>query len=254
MCQRGVLYSYCTAGKAFYVADAACIYDGGQFAVIALWGYLANKLYRHVYPPRRVLLVYGSHPVEAFLNKMYDRSDCFVIGEQIKFADNLKTVEEKALNYDGVVICDLPSKQRNEILKFCYAHSIRSYITPKISDIIIGSAESMHYFDTPLLLARNDGLSIEQVVIKRLMDIGVSFLMLLVCSPIFLITAAAIKIYDRGPVFFLSGEMYEGRKNIFYLQVSEHDCECGAERNIRSGNGKGSSDYTGRADNTKASD
>ncbi len=60
----------------------------GQFAVTALWGFLANKLYRHVYPPRRVLLVYGSHPVEAFLNKMYDRSDCFVIGEQIKFADN----------------------------------------------------------------------------------------------------------------------------------------------------------------------
>ena len=178
------------------------VMTAGQFAVTALWGFLANKLYRHVYPPRRVLLVYGSHPVEAFLNKMYDRSDCFVIGEQIKFADNLGTVEEKALCYDGVVICDLPSKQRNEILKFCYAHSIRSYVTPKISDIIIGSAESMHYFDTPLLLARNDGLSIEQVVIKRLMDIGVSFLMLLVCSPVFLITAAAIKIYDGGPVFF----------------------------------------------------
>ena len=91
---------------------------------------------------------------------------------------------------------------RNELLKFCYGRSIRVYSTPKISDIIIRSAESMHYFDTPLLLSRNDGLSIEQAFIKRTMDIFVSIVMLVITSPIFLVTALAIKLYDGGPVFF----------------------------------------------------
>ena len=91
---------------------------------------------------------------------------------------------------------------RNELLKFCYGKSLRVYSTPKISDIIIRSAESMHYFDTPLLLSRNDGLSIEQAFIKRAMDIFVSVVMLVITSPVFLVTAAAIKMHDGGPVFF----------------------------------------------------
>ena len=60
----------------------------------------------------------------------------------------------------------------------------------------------MHYFDTPLLLSRNDGLSIEQAFIKRAMDIGISLFMLILTSPILIVTALAIKLYDRGPVFF----------------------------------------------------
>lgn len=83
---------------------------------------------------------------------------------------------------------------------------------PKISDIIIRSAESLHMFDTPLLLSRNTGLNIEQRVLKRIMDIVCSILALLVTSPIMLITALAIKLYDRGPVFFGQNRCTENGK------------------------------------------
>lgn len=120
----------------------------------------------------------------------------------VKIQTVTEELKEKLLQYEGVVICDIPSKMRNELLKFCYGKSLRVYSTPKISDIIIRSAESMHYFDTPLLLSRNDGLSIEQAFIKRAMDIFVSAVMLVITSPVFLVTAAAIKMHDGGPVFF----------------------------------------------------
>ena len=163
----------------------------GQFVIICIWGYLANGIYRKLYPPRKVIMIYGERPVAALMNKLNSREDCFEIGEVVKL-----------LQYEGVVICDIPSKMRNELLKFCYGKSLRVYSTPKISDIIIRSAESMHYFDTPLLLSRNDGLSIEQAFIKRAMDIFVSAVMLVITSPVFLVTAAAIKMHDGGPVFF----------------------------------------------------
>lgn len=173
-----------------------------QFVVICIWGYLANGIYRKLYPPRKVIMVYGERPVAALMNKINSREDCFEIGEVLKIHSVTEELKEKLLQYEGVVICDIPSKMRNELLKFCYGRSLRVYSTPKISDIIIRSAESMHYFDTPLLLSRNDGLSIEQAFIKRTMDICVSLVMLVVTSPIFLVTAAAIKLYDGGPVFF----------------------------------------------------
>lgn len=63
---------------------------------------------------------------------------------------------------------------RNKILKFCYGNDIRAYSTTKVSDILIRGAESLHIFDTPLLLYRNHGLSFEQRFVKRTMDIVVS--------------------------------------------------------------------------------
>ena len=39
-------------------------------------------------------------------------------------------------------------------------------------------------------------------MIKRLVDIILSLLLIIVTSPIMLITAAAIKLYDRGAVFY----------------------------------------------------
>lgn len=175
----------------------------GQFAVIAVWGYMANGLYRRVYPPRKVIMVYGERPMRELMEKIYTRADRFVISDSVHIErDKLGEVKKMLLQYEGVVICDLPSVVRNELLKFCYGNSLRVYTMPKLSDIIIRSAENMHYFDTPLLLSRNDGLSVEQEVVKRMMDILVSLFMLAITSPIFAITAFAIKLYDRGPVFF----------------------------------------------------
>lgn len=188
--------------KHFKTIVPLILMTGGQFVVICIWGYLANGIYRKLYPPRKVIMVYGERPVAALMNKINSREDCFEIGEVLKIHSVTEELKEKLLQYEGVVICDIPSKMRNELLKFCYGRSLRVYSTPKISDIIIRSAESMHYFDTPLLLSRNDGLSIEQAFIKRTMDICVSLVMLVVTSPIFLVTAAAIKLYDGGPVFF----------------------------------------------------
>ncbi len=174
-----------------------------HFLIIVVWGYSANTLYRKVYPPRKVIMVYGERPMGELMEKIHSRADRFVISASVQInRDHMEEVKKMLLKYEGVVICDLPSVMRNQLLKFCYGHSLRVYTMPKISDIIIRSAEDMHYFDTPLLLARNDGLSVEQEVIKRAMDILVSAVMLVITSPIFAVTALTIKLYDKGPVFF----------------------------------------------------
>ena len=133
---------------------------------------------------------------------IHTRNDRFYIGEAIHISAGMDVIKAKIEGYEGVVICDIPSHLRNILLKYCYEKSIRTYSTPKISDVIIRSAENLHLFDTPLLLSRNNGLSFEQRLIKRGMDIFLSLAALILLSPIFVITAIAIKLYDRGPVFY----------------------------------------------------
>ena len=78
--------------------------------------------------------------------------------------------------------------------------------------MIIRSAESLHLFDTPLLLSRNNGLSFDQRVVKRGMDLALSMTALLLLCPVFLVTAIAIKLYDGGPAFYVQERCTKGGK------------------------------------------
>lgn len=173
-----------------------------ELLVTCVWSVVCSRLYRLLYPARKVLLVYGEHPVYSLMDKLHTRADRYEIGELVHISAGLDIICEKAAQYEGVILGDLSSVERNRILKYCYGKGIRTYTIPKISDIILQSAEKLHLFDTPLLLSRNTGLNFEQRFFKRFMDIVLSLTALVVLSPILLLSALAIKLYDKGPVFF----------------------------------------------------
>ncbi len=64
------------------------------------------------------------------------------------------------------------------------------------------NAEELNLFDTQLALIREYELTFEQRFMKRMMDIIISLLALIILSPLMLIVALCIKIYDGGTVFF----------------------------------------------------
>src|SRR5699024_3133852 len=66
--------------------------------------------------------------------------------------------------------------------------------------------------DLAVLESRVTGLSFEQRVLKRAMDIIISGAGLLVASPFMLIEALAIKLEDGGPVFFRQPRMTKDGK------------------------------------------
>lgn len=159
-------------------------------------------LYYKLFPPRKLLLIFQEWQPETFVQKMKSRKDKFDICEYINIEEGLETIQKKILEFDGVILFDLHARKRNYLLKFCYHEGIRAYTTPKISDIILKNAEILHLFDTPLLLSRNAGLSFEQKMLKRFVDILFCGVFLIVASPFMLLTALAVKLYDRGPALF----------------------------------------------------
>ncbi|WP_345891628.1 sugar transferase [Ruminococcus sp. OA3] len=161
-----------------------------------------HMLYYKAFPPRKMLLVYEERPPQPLMRKMYERRDKYNICEHVNIQGSMEEVEKLILKYDGVILCDIHAKSRNHLLKYCYQRGIRVYTTPKISDIILKNSEILHLFDTPLFLSRNQGLSFEQRLLKRAMDFAVSLVLLVVASPFMLLTAIAVKLYDRGPALF----------------------------------------------------
>ncbi len=179
-----------------------------QILAVILYVSIANRIYRKAFPPRELLLVHGDRPIEDICNKFESRKDKY----KIKLYEHISIGADKICrdilqNYHNgtitaVVIWDIDDKDRNILLKFCYAHSIRVYVMPKISDVILVGAEELHIFDTPILLSREYSLSMEQRFIKRTIDIIGAVILLLITSPLMLLTALAVKLYDRGPVLY----------------------------------------------------
>lgn len=205
-----------------------------QFLLITCWGYSCTRIYRRAYPPRKVLLIYGERPAMGLMKKMNSRADRFVIAEMIhiscdgrgtgkKFEEIAKKIDE----YEGIVICDISSHERNQILKYCYGKGIRCYTTPKISDLIIRSAESQHMFDTPLLMSRNNGLSIEQRFVKRVLDILITMVALILALPVMAIVALFVKVEDGGSVIYSQKRLtLSGREfNVYKFRSMREDAE-----------------------------
>lgn len=173
-----------------------------QIIVIIVWVFGMSWVHNRIYPPRELLLIYGERSPDKLVQKFSSRRDKYHINEMIRLDAGEEAIKAKIEQYNGVIIGDVPSKQRNLYMKFCYEKSIRCYTIQKISDIMIKSAESIHLFDTPILLSRNSGLAAEQKFFKRALDLVLSFLMLVITSPFMLVIAVLIKAYDGGPVLY----------------------------------------------------
>lgn len=189
-------------GRNFMKGMPMLIMTAADFAVLAVWTFITGKLYFLIYPPRRLIILYGSHQAAALVFKMSQRVDKYMICESVSVNEDRERIQQLILKYEGVIICDIPAEMRNDYLKFCFENSIRAYIAPKISDIIIRGADDIRLFDTPLLLCRNYGLDFEQRLFKRIFDIIFSLVALVPASPFMIAAAVAVKLYDRGPVFY----------------------------------------------------
>ncbi len=172
-----------------------------QMVIAAVWSWVCNIIYRRVFPPRDMLLVHGERDIKDILLKFASRKDKYNIVKCIDIKEGLMKLEmEIDKGYGAVVLWDIPTEERNRLMKYCYSRSIRVYLMPKIPDVLIKGSDQMHLFDTPIFLTREYALTVEQRLAKRVIDIVCSLLLLVIASPFMLVTAVVIKCYDGGPV------------------------------------------------------
>ena len=175
-----------------------------QIVIAAAGSWCANTIYFKLYSARRMVAVFGSDTDGfALINKMSRISERFQIESGIN-ADraSMEEIYRHIDKYEAVVICGVTGEIQRKIFAYCYSHCKRTYLLPDITDIVINNSYSIQISDTPVLMSRNRGLTIEQEIVKRIGDIVMSLIMLIIASPFMLISAVAIKLDDGGPVFF----------------------------------------------------
>ena len=215
LCTNVVEYFEITLINRWFLSPGPMIeMTGLQLILIIIWIWGSRYIYSKLYRARKLLVIYGDRdPGDDLIHKMNSRKDKYDISGKVHSSVGEREIHKLMRNYDGVIIWDLPSMERNRYLKYCFAHSIRCYVSPKISDIILMGSDRIHLFDTPLLMSRNMGLSIDQRAAKRVMDMVISGIGIVITSPIMLIIALAVKLYDRGPVFYFQERLTVGGRS-----------------------------------------
>ena len=170
-----------------------------QSLVIGLLTVWLVDSYRRVFPPYELLEVFGDVENDVH-RKIDDVFYKFHIRDRVHYSK--PDLLERLRDYDGILINDIPATEKNDIIKRCFELDKRVYFVPKISDILVKSSRSVNLMDTPLYLCRNNGITTVELALKRAFDLILSILALLLLSPLFIITACAIKLDDGGPVFY----------------------------------------------------
>ena len=191
---------------------------GEQFVVVFLYVNIANFFYRNIFPPRKLLLIYGDRDPREVRKKFETRKDKYLITEQIhvsvgteKLFETIKTLYDEG-TCNAVILGDIAESDRKPIIKYCYGNSIRFYLLPKINDVILKGSEELHVFDSPIMLTREYSMTMEQRFFKRLIDIIFSLILIVLSSPFMLLTALAVKLYDRGPILYKQVRVTRGGK------------------------------------------
>lgn len=182
-----------------------------QLVLIIIYAYFGNWLFFQFHPPEKSILIYGAGAdAGAFLQKIARYPKQWDV--QISLADDTDNLIKKIFPYQSVFLLGIPSDLQNDIQELCYKYGKNIYFVPNLSDVIVKHSKTIIIDDKTTYASLVSFISPEQRVVKRLMDVFVSAIGIIIASPFMLVAALAVKLGDRGPVFYRQRRVTENGK------------------------------------------
>lgn len=172
-----------------------------QILVIMLMSYLGEKLYFWLNPKERCLIITSDmRDSVRVAGAMSDFAKRYEVDEIVSYED--EKLEEKMLKADTIVLYEVPVENRTSIINFCYQNLKNIYFNPHIADILEQNSRPVIIDDISFFATRFHMITFEERIVKRIADIIISAIGIVVLSPLLLVSAICIKKNDGGKVFF----------------------------------------------------
>lgn len=113
-----------------------------------------------------------------------------------------KIIEDQKIEEVIIAVEDYEHEKISKIINFLDRKDIIIKITPDTRDIIFGSVKITSIFHSPLIVINPRLMEEWQYSVKRLMDIVISLVAMIVLLPVYIITAIIVKCTSKGPVFY----------------------------------------------------
>jgi len=157
-------------------------------------------------------------------NEIVKKIDTFMKGEKVAKKLLLDMSQERIIlkrlkDMDEIYLsADIPPEYKAKIIRECMGGRQVIYVVPHLFEISLINAKVVHLEDTPAFMVDTLGLTTEQAFVKRMFDIIVSFVGLVLLSPLMLITAILIKLTSSGPVLYKQERITKGNKRFYVIK------------------------------------
>ncbi|HOZ41062.1 MAG: sugar transferase [Flavobacteriales bacterium] len=106
---------------------------------------------------------------------------------------------------------------------------VRIKVIPDMYDILSGSVKMTSIFGTPLIEVNSEIMPAWQFSLKRIMDLGISAIAMVVLAPLYLVLSIAVRLSSPGPIFFRQERV--GKYGRPFRIIKFRSMYCDAERN-----------------------
>lgn len=116
------------------------------------------------------------------------------------------------------------TERNNEILTFAQEHHVAYRFVPGNGELFVGNIEVDLFQAVPVITVHQTALIGWGQVVKRLSDVIIGGLALLVASPFMLLIAIAVKLSSPGPVFFRQTRLtrYNAEFQVYKFRSQDH--------------------------------
>ena len=106
---------------------------------------------------------------------------------------------------------------------------VRIKVIPDMYDILSGSVKMTSIFGTPLIEVNSEIMPAWQFSLKRIMDLGIIAIAMVVLAPLYLVLSIAVRLSSPGPIFFRQERV--GKYGRPFRIIKFRSMYCDAERN-----------------------
>lgn len=123
--------------------------------------------------------------------------------EYVAFSNYLENIKKNIDNIDVVYMLDFNDKEEEkEILSYLTYNDKRIFLNANFENILQTNNRIMNIADESIIAASKFQISPENDTIKRLLDILISFAIIIITLPIMIVAAILIKLTSPGPILY----------------------------------------------------
>ena len=178
-----------------------------QFVIHYIFVSLGNRFYFWLNSAEKCLIITadegGGRDEEntgRVASALADFSERYMVHDVVDCHD--PELKDKIVEADTVVLYEVPVDIRQDVINWCYQNLKNIYYNPGVADILEHNSEQMVIDDISFFAWQFHLITFEQRIVKRLMDLLIASILLVVTSPILLVSAICIKKNDGGKVLF----------------------------------------------------
>ena len=220
----------CVAGLVLFLEAASFASIGADVAIrtlaIALVAALvlrslARFTWRHVTPPERIVIVGGDGLARSIRRKLELFKDMHAT-----VAGQYPAIRPEALrngwaqSVDRIVLAapSLDERLIADLVAACRRGHVKLSIVPPARGIFGTAVQLHHVADLPVVEYNTWDVSRSTLLLKRILDVAVASVALLVTAPLFVLTMVAIRLSTPGPAFYVQTRVGLGGREFQMLK------------------------------------